>query len=272
MASTGAPQRAFQAEPLPDYRRPGALATELGLAEPVAITLVRRGYRTVEAAREFLDAGEATTRSSSTGMEQAVRAVLLGRRARRAADHVHGDYDVDGVCATAILVSTLRELGADCDWLIPDRLARRLRADEATVERARRPGHRAADHRRLRDRLGRGGRSRPRGGDRGGRHRPPRPATRSPTARSCTRSSRRVSVSRTCARRGSPTSSPAALLHAARPVAPRAGGPGAAIAGPRPGRARHRRRHGPAAGREPRPGPRRAWRRCGAPRARACAR
>ncbi len=36
---------------------------------------------------------------------------------------VHGDFDVDGVCATAVAVGTLRDLGADCDWLIPDRLA-----------------------------------------------------------------------------------------------------------------------------------------------------
>ena len=36
---------------------------------------------------------------------------------------VHGDFDVDGVCATAILVGTLRDLGAECDWLIPDRIA-----------------------------------------------------------------------------------------------------------------------------------------------------
>lgn len=36
---------------------------------------------------------------------------------------VHGDFDVDGVSATALLVGTLRELGADCDWLIPDRIA-----------------------------------------------------------------------------------------------------------------------------------------------------
>jgi len=36
---------------------------------------------------------------------------------------VHGDFDVDGVCATTVLVSTLRKLGADCDWLIPDRMA-----------------------------------------------------------------------------------------------------------------------------------------------------
>src|SRR5262245_7025115 len=36
---------------------------------------------------------------------------------------IHGDFDVDGVCATTILVGTLRELGAECDWLIPDRMA-----------------------------------------------------------------------------------------------------------------------------------------------------
>ena len=35
---------------------------------------------------------------------------------------MHGDYDVDGASATAILVSALRDLGAECDWLIPGRI------------------------------------------------------------------------------------------------------------------------------------------------------
>ena len=56
---------------------------------------------------------------------------------------VHGDYDVDGVSSTAILVSTLRALGAECDWFIPDRLWRRLRADDVGVEQLRRARHRA---------------------------------------------------------------------------------------------------------------------------------
>jgi len=55
-------------------------------------------------------------------MEPVVEAVLAaveeGRRVT-----VHGDFDVDGVCATTILVGALREVGADCDWLIPDRIA-----------------------------------------------------------------------------------------------------------------------------------------------------
>ncbi len=35
---------------------------------------------------------------------------------------VHGDYDVDGVCATATLVRALRERGADVGWYLPSRI------------------------------------------------------------------------------------------------------------------------------------------------------
>ncbi len=48
---------------------------------------------------------------------------------------VHGDYDVDGVTSTAILVSVLRELGADCDWLIPGRVDDGYGLTAATVEK-----------------------------------------------------------------------------------------------------------------------------------------
>ena len=34
---------------------------------------------------------------------------------------VHGDYDVDGICATALAVLTLRELGAEVEWHLPSR-------------------------------------------------------------------------------------------------------------------------------------------------------
>ena len=34
---------------------------------------------------------------------------------------VHGDYDVDGICATALAVLVLRELGADVVWHLPSR-------------------------------------------------------------------------------------------------------------------------------------------------------
>ena len=34
---------------------------------------------------------------------------------------VYGDYDVDGVCSTAVLMDFLERVGADCDCLLPDR-------------------------------------------------------------------------------------------------------------------------------------------------------
>src|SRR5215207_3234545 len=137
MASTE-PARAFQADPY-EYGEVRRLATELSLAEPVAITLVRRGYRTVDAARRFLEARESHDPTEFTGMEEVCGRILSVVR-RRGRITVHGDYDVDGVSSTAILVSTLRSLGAECDWLIPDRLADGYGLTMATVEKLRRRG------------------------------------------------------------------------------------------------------------------------------------
>jgi single-stranded-DNA-specific exonuclease len=112
--------RAFRLDPY-DYGEVRALADGLGLTEPVAVTLVRRGYRTVAEARAFLEAADDHDPFLFEAMSEVVdrigAAVAAGRRIT-----VHGDYDVDGVCSTAILVRALRALGADCDWLIPDRL------------------------------------------------------------------------------------------------------------------------------------------------------
>jgi single-stranded-DNA-specific exonuclease len=84
--------------------------------------LVRRGYRTVAEARRFLDADERHDPFQFAGMREACEEIHSAVRAGRRIT-VHGDYDVDGVCGTAIVVSALRELGARCDWLIPDRAA-----------------------------------------------------------------------------------------------------------------------------------------------------
>jgi single-stranded-DNA-specific exonuclease len=113
--------KAFAAHPY-DFADARAVADELGLSQPVAVTLVRRGYRTPAEARAFLAADETHPPAAFQGMDEAVgliwAAIEAGERIT-----VHGDFDVDGVSATALMISTLRELGADCDWLIPDRIA-----------------------------------------------------------------------------------------------------------------------------------------------------
>jgi single-stranded-DNA-specific exonuclease len=124
--------KAYRADPY-SYSEARELAEQLDLSEPVAITLVRRGYRTPEQALAFLEAEESHDPGEFDSMAIVVArlgaAIEAGERVT-----VHGDFDVDGVCATAILVGTLRELGADCDWLIPDRLADGYGLSAANVE------------------------------------------------------------------------------------------------------------------------------------------
>jgi single-stranded-DNA-specific exonuclease len=113
--------KAFAADPY-DFAEARVLAEELGLSRPVAVTLVRRGYRTPEEARAFLAADESHPPEAFQGMEEIVALVWAAIEAGERIT-VHGDFDVDGVSATALMISTLRDLGADCDWLIPDRIA-----------------------------------------------------------------------------------------------------------------------------------------------------
>lgn len=116
------------------YAEARRIVAELGVAEPVAVTLVRRGHRTVDQARAFLAADErhdAAALEGIAGAVEAIQAAIAGERLIT----VHGDYDVDGVTATSILVATLRDLGARCDWVIPDRSADGYGLTAATIER-----------------------------------------------------------------------------------------------------------------------------------------
>src|SRR5437588_5461186 len=97
------------------------LAATLGVSELTAGVLVRRGYEDPDEARAFL-AGELPPHDPfllgdmGTACERIRAAIAEGRRIC-----VHGDYDVDGIAATALAVLLLRELGADVDWHLPSR-------------------------------------------------------------------------------------------------------------------------------------------------------
>jgi single-stranded-DNA-specific exonuclease len=104
-----------------DVAAADALAGELDLSEITASVLVRRGYADPAAARRFLDAelpghDPFVLGDMAVAVERIRRAVAEGTRVC-----VHGDYDVDGICATALAVLVLRELGADVVWHLPSR-------------------------------------------------------------------------------------------------------------------------------------------------------
>jgi single-stranded-DNA-specific exonuclease len=98
-----------------------ALAQALEISEVTASVLVRRGYADAEAAAAFLAAEPPRHDPFLLGdMRTAVETIRIAIAARKRIC-VHGDYDVDGICATALAVLTLRSLGADADWHLPSR-------------------------------------------------------------------------------------------------------------------------------------------------------
>ncbi len=107
---------------------------ELGVSHVMAQILVRRGIRDVADARAFLAASERHDPSLFEGIAGAVEVVQSHLRAGSRI-MVHGDYDVDGVCATAVLVRALRSLGADVGWYLPSRSEDGYGLAAATVQR-----------------------------------------------------------------------------------------------------------------------------------------
>lgn len=53
---------------------------------------------------------------------------------------VHGDYDVDGLCGTAILMRLFRHLGAKAEWHVPNRLVDGYSFGDHSVRRAEKEG------------------------------------------------------------------------------------------------------------------------------------
>jgi len=127
-------QGSWTIRPCP-YREVALLARELGISELTAAVLVRRGYGTPEAARAFLAAQPPGHDPFLLGdmhaaCERIRAAVAAGKRVC-----VHGDYDVDGICATAVAVLTLRELGADVFWHLPSRFDEGYGVSAGTIAR-----------------------------------------------------------------------------------------------------------------------------------------
>jgi len=96
--------------------------------------LARRGLGSVEEARAFLEGRERHDPLSLSGAREACEAILrhLEGRSRIV---IYGDYDVDGVCSTAILLRALRALGADPAWELPTRFGEGYGLSAAAVGR-----------------------------------------------------------------------------------------------------------------------------------------
>ncbi len=84
--------------------------------------LIRRGIRTAAEAEVFLNP-ERYTPSNPMDLPDMAKAIVRISQAIAQKEHItiYGDYDVDGVTGTSVLVSVLAKLGADVDYYIPNR-------------------------------------------------------------------------------------------------------------------------------------------------------
>jgi single-stranded-DNA-specific exonuclease len=118
-----------------------ALAAELKLPEPLCRLLAARGHASPAAAKAFL-------RPSLDALHDPGELVDLDRAVARLEAalegdetiFVHGDYDVDGMCAAALYTRVLRAMGARVEPFVPHRTRDGYDLGPAGIQRAREAG------------------------------------------------------------------------------------------------------------------------------------
>ena len=105
-----------------DHQVIALLAKELKISGLTAQALFNRGIKSLAEAKVFLKPRLANLRDplEIPDAEKAARRVMLAKD-RKEPVLVYGDYDVDGVTGTVILVKVLRFLGLTVSYYIPDR-------------------------------------------------------------------------------------------------------------------------------------------------------
>ncbi len=103
-----------------DFSAVEALASELECDNLFAQILYNRGFVTKEEATEFLYPSKIHDPFTMLNMDKLVNRIMV---AKEKGDRVtiYGDYDVDGVSATAIMINALKRLGISASHYIPDR-------------------------------------------------------------------------------------------------------------------------------------------------------
>lgn len=125
----------------PDPDLVGGLSREMGITLLHAALLVNRGITTDQQAAEFISPSLSGLSDPflMKGVEQAVERILLAK-SRAETVCIHGDYDVDGVTAVALLTSFFRAVSIPVCYLIPHRLEDGYGLSMEGVDEAKRLG------------------------------------------------------------------------------------------------------------------------------------
>lgn len=111
------------------------LGRELGISPVVAQVLINRGIGDAASAACFLHAGAESLGDPFLlmGMEPAVERVkyAIGHQEKIV---IYGDYDVDGITATALMFRVLEQLGARVEYYIPERQSEGYGLNDTALE------------------------------------------------------------------------------------------------------------------------------------------
>ena len=100
-----------------------ATASKFGIRDITARLLTNRGITSDEDIEMYLH-GDKSLLHDPYELSDIKKgaAIIIDEINKNSAIRVIGDYDVDGICSTYILVSGLRMFGADVDFVLPDRV------------------------------------------------------------------------------------------------------------------------------------------------------
>lgn len=112
-------------------------AKELGISPIVARVMRNKDMDTVEKQRDFLDISMDKLHNPSLmkDMDKAVN-IIIDKIKEKKHIRVIGDYDIDGICATYILVTGLKGAGANVSYDIPDRVKDGYGINENIIKKA----------------------------------------------------------------------------------------------------------------------------------------
>ena len=105
-----------------DAEKIESIARKFGLFRETVEILFSRGIKTEKDVEYFLNPGKHHFKDPYllVGMKKAVERIKMAKEAEETVI-VYGDYDADGICATSILYSALKEFGVDAVPFVPER-------------------------------------------------------------------------------------------------------------------------------------------------------
>lgn len=114
------------------------IASEFSLSVPLSQILISRGYTSKDAIEDYLFSSEIKDVSSAVLMKDAEKAVerILTAIQNKEKILIFGDYDVDGITSSSLMMSALQPLGADVNFYLPHRVKEGYGISSKVINRA----------------------------------------------------------------------------------------------------------------------------------------